>query len=360
MKCRSNGTLLIELPVTVSLVIPGRNCARTIRACLAAVTPLLECAQLREILFVDDGSTDETAQLVAEFPTVTYIRGDGRGRGAARNMGWQAAQGELVWFIDSDTVAEHDALERLLPHLHDVAVAGVGGSYGNMEPTSLLACLIHEEIISRHLRMPHEVDFLATFNVLYRKDVLAAVQGFSDLPRGQDTELAYRILEAGYRLRFEATSRVAHYHPTSWLTYLNTQRQHGAFRVCLYLRYPARAGGDAYSGFVDHLQPPVAMLSLGLLPLLATPWYWLPLASLLILVVAQLPMTVRIVRRTKQLRHLAFAGMSLVRALWRGIGMAQGMFQYLIRYRELPYQVGAGGAQQVVSVQIDSRTPVAP
>lgn len=336
--------------MSVSLVIPGRNCQRTIRACLEAVLPLLERGELAEILFVDDASTDDTAAIVAQYPQVTYIAGDGQGRGAARNIGWQQATSDLIWFIDSDTVAEPDALARLLPHLDDPQVAGVGGSYGNMERSSLLACLIHEEIVSRHLRMPREVDFLATFNVLYRKDVLETVGGFSDLPRGQDTELAYRILEAGYRLRFEAQSRVAHFHPTSWSTYLRTQRHHGAFRVCLYLRYPERARGDAYSGFVDHVQPPLAMLALLLLPICLVPYGWLaPLGAMLLLLVAQAPMTWSIVRRTRRPAYLAYAGMSLLRAFWRGAGMVQGLCLYLGQRRNLPYGLSTGARTRALA-----------
>ena len=66
-------------PKLVSAVIPGRNCARTIRSCLGAVAPLLEGTHLGEILFVDDASSDETATIVAQFP-VTVVAGAGIGR----------------------------------------------------------------------------------------------------------------------------------------------------------------------------------------------------------------------------------------------------------------------------------------
>ena len=94
---------------SVSLVVPGRNCASTVRQCLSAVAPLLDGGRLGEIIFVDDGSTDETANIVAEFP-VTYVKGSGRGSGAARNLGWREARHPLVWFIDADCVTEPDAL----------------------------------------------------------------------------------------------------------------------------------------------------------------------------------------------------------------------------------------------------------
>ena len=163
----------------VTLVIPGRNAASTVDACLSAVVPLLESGLLREIIFVNDGSTDDTAERVARYP-VRCLTGKGQGPGAARNLGWRAAETPLVWFIDSDCVSEVHALELLLARIEGSPFVGVGGSYGNMRPDSLLACLIHEEIVERHRRMPREVNFLATFNVLYRREILEKVDGFDE------------------------------------------------------------------------------------------------------------------------------------------------------------------------------------
>ena len=307
----------------VSLVVPGRNCAGTIRDCLSAVVPLLENTPLGEIIFVNDGSTDDTDRIVADFP-VTSLTGAGRGAGAARNIGWRAARGPLVWFVDSDCVAEPDALILLLPHLNDRKVAGAGGSYGIMTSESLLACLIHEEIVQRHLSMPPRVNFLATFNVLYRRTVLDQLGGFDErFLKGQDAEFAWRVLEAGYELAFEINSRVKHFHPVAWRSYLRTQRQQGYWRVWLHLGHRGHAAGDAYSGLLDHLQPPLAMLVLASLPLLIVNGGWrLPVLLVLLLLAAQVPMTWRLMWRTRRGRYLSFAAMSFLRAFWRGVGMS--------------------------------------
>ena len=116
----------MDVTPRVSLVIPGRNCSGTLGDCLDAVVRILEHpdSALGEILFVDDGSTDGTSAVAAGFP-VRVLHGSGQGAGAARNIGWRAAAHELVWFVDADWVARPDALDRLLPHLDDPAVARV-------------------------------------------------------------------------------------------------------------------------------------------------------------------------------------------------------------------------------------------
>ena len=318
----------------VSLVIPGRNCRGTIRPCLSAVVPLLEDpgSRLDEILFADDGSTDDTPQIVREYP-VRLIPGTGAGPGAARNLGWQTAAHPLIWFIDSDCVAEPDALRLLLPHMEDARIGGVSGSYGIMNPESLLACLIHEEIIERHRRMPGRVDFLATFNVLYRRSVIEEVGGFDErYLKAQDAELSFRVMNAGYDLGFEFGSRVKHYHESQWLKYLKTQQQQGYWRVWLHMAYPGHSAGDSYSGALDHVQPPLAVLSLAALPLLFVP-HGRPVtpALVLLLLLVQLPLAARLVRRLRRPRYLLFAVMSFLRAYWRGLGMTRGMLVYLFR-----------------------------
>ncbi len=319
-------------------MIPAKNAAAFLGPCLDAARPLLARGELAEIVVVDDGSTDQTLSVLAAYP-VRIIRSEGRGRGAARNLGWRAAQTPLVWFIDADCVAEPEALARLVPHLEDPAVAAAGGSYGNMRPGSLLACLIQEEIACRHARMLAEVDFLATFNVLFRRRVLDELGGFDErYLRAQDAELAYRVRAAGHKMAFELGSRVGHFHEDRLRRYLAAQKEQGYWRVWLYFDHPGRAGGDAYSGWVDHLQPPLAAAAAGLLPGLLVPpllpWAAAGLAAtLLALLLLQAPMTAALVRRTGSPRYLAFAPLGWLRAFWRGWGMSRATLAALTSRR---------------------------
>jgi hypothetical protein len=174
--------------------------------------------------------------------------------------------------------------------------------------------------------MPNRVDFLAAANVVYRRDVLEQLGGFDPrYMKAQDAELAMRVLEAGYDLAFEISSRVDHYYHERWFRYLRTQAQQGYWRVPLHRSHRGRARGDSYSKLMDHAQPPLAILSLVALPLLFAPGgVWITPAPPILLAAAQIPMVSRMVRRTKDVRYVAFGALGFIRAFFRAFGMAAG------------------------------------
>lgn len=327
---------------TVTAVIPGRDSAATLERCLTSLVAIAKRpdSPLREIIFVNDGSTDDTATIAARFPVRVFAT-RGEGAGAARNAGWRAATTNWIWFVDSDCVARPDALDHLIAHATDAEVGGISGTYDNLHPESLLACLIHEEIAARHARMPRVVNFLAGFNVLYRRAILERVGGFDPrYQRAQDAELSFRVQAAGLKLHFEPRSRVGHHHPTRWLKYFNNQRKQGYWRAWLHLTHPSHNRGDSYSSLLDHIQPPLALVVCVafVVSLVAfafgLAWPGL-LASVLLLgyVVAHVPLTLRLIRRTRSSRYLAFLPMSMARSVYRAVGLAQGVLALLLSSR---------------------------
>ena len=93
--------MLPSMALSVSTVIPAFNRAHLIRRALESALPQQQPGD--EVLVVDDGSTDDTARVVAAYgDRLRYIRTENRGAGAARNRGIEEARGDLVAFLDSD------------------------------------------------------------------------------------------------------------------------------------------------------------------------------------------------------------------------------------------------------------------
>ena len=311
----------------VTLVVPARDAAATLQACLTAALAIKSShgSALTAIIVVDDGSVDET-NTIARRLGVEVLAGTGRGAAAARNIGWRAAATELVWFIDADCIPDLNALNALLPHLRDANVAGAGGTYDIERDASLLQRLIHEEIKVRHAKMPENVDFLATFDVLYRRAVLASLHGFDErYLKGQDAEFAFRVIEAGHALHFDQRSIVQHHHADRLSRYLAVQRQQGYWRVALHLEDRGRGRSNSYSNVTDHAQPFIAtLIPIAAIATLQFPKWWLVMIPIVALLLLQLPMAVAMTKRAGP-AMLAFIVLGAIRAVYRAVGMWHGV-----------------------------------
>jgi glycosyltransferase involved in cell wall biosynthesis len=249
----------------VSVVVPCYNSARYIEGTLDALGRLEPGEHELEIILVDDGSTDDTAERIKYRP-VTLIRQPNGGPAAARNSGWRAASGEIVCFTDADCIPPAGWLRCLLAGFEIPEVGAVAGSYEAANPGRLLARLIQAEIAYRHRRMPQFVRAGGTYNLAVRRVVLEAVGGFDEsfpAASGEDNDLSYRIRRAGHRIAFCPQCRVAHYHPEAWLAYLRTQYIHGYWRSRLHRKHPVFLSGDDYTRLRDILD---CALALGIIP----------------------------------------------------------------------------------------------
>jgi len=94
----------------ISVIIPAFNRAHTLPKALDSV--LSQTLKPREIIVVDDGSTDETNAVLANYPGLCIISQDNRGVSAARNVGIEKAGGEWLAFLDSDDEWLKEKLEK--------------------------------------------------------------------------------------------------------------------------------------------------------------------------------------------------------------------------------------------------------
>lgn len=325
-----------------SIIIPAYNAERTLAECLAACRA--QDYPDFEVIVVDDGSTDRTAEIAAGFADVRVISAPNAGPAAARNRGTAAATGEILVYTDSDCVPRRDWLARLLTGLED-GVAAVGGTYACANPDQQLARVIQAEIARRHAQFQPEVDFLGSFNVAYRAAAFRDAGGFDESYRaasGEDNDLAYRLQDAGGQLRFVPEAVVAHYHPTRLWAYLRTQARHGYWRVKLYRQHPRRASGDQYAGWLDLMAPPLGLLLVAALPLVLAA---IPIighgggllggfgAFLALYVGLHVPIALRLRRDLSPADLLYFFGMVSLRDIARALGLVRGVWHFTLMGR---------------------------
>lgn len=247
--------------MTASVIIPAYNASATIARALNALARQ-DFRGPFEVIVVDDGSTDDTPAIVKNFPSVLYARQGNAGPAAARNHGARLAKGQYLCFTDSDCVPHPDWISCLLQGFSSPEIGVVSGSYGIANPTSPLARGIHAEIVFRHkYLLPDFPKAFGSYNFCARTDVFGQVGGFHAGYRqasGEDNDLSYKILKAGYRIYFQRKALVDHHHTDKLGKYLKEQFRHGFWRVKMYADHPGMARGDDYTFWKDMLEVPWA------------------------------------------------------------------------------------------------------
>src|ERR1700733_15010053 len=110
----------------VSVYIPAYNSAEFLSVAIDGL--LAQTLPADEILVIDDGSRDATAEIAARYAAVTLVRHKrNSGLGAARNTGFRTACNELIASLDADCVPDPGWLAGLARHFNEPKVAGVGG-----------------------------------------------------------------------------------------------------------------------------------------------------------------------------------------------------------------------------------------
>lgn len=209
----------------VSIVIPAYNGKPLLEANLPPLLAATQGVAGLEVIVVDDGSADGTAEFLAgRFPEVSVVAlGTNRGFAAACNAGVHASKGDVVYFLNTDVRVSHGFLEPVVSCLGDPAVFAVGSrelppageeTLRLAVPFFRFGLLGHRYVDTREVpREPIPVAFVSAGHAAFSREKFLALGGFDDLYRPfywEDIDLCYRAWRRRWRVLVEPRSAVHH------------------------------------------------------------------------------------------------------------------------------------------------------
>jgi cellulose synthase/poly-beta-1,6-N-acetylglucosamine synthase-like glycosyltransferase/peptidoglycan/xylan/chitin deacetylase (PgdA/CDA1 family) len=198
---------------SASIIVPAYNeeagIAAAVRSLAGSRYPEFE------VIVIDDGSTDGTAEIVAglDEPGVRLLRQANAGKPAALNAGLAAARHDIVVMVDGDTVFEADTLRHMVAPLADPEVGAVSGNTKVGNRSGLIGKWQHVEYVTGFNLDRRMYDLLRCMPTVpgaggaFRRDALDAVGGVSADTLAEDTDLTMAVNRAGWRVVYEERAR---------------------------------------------------------------------------------------------------------------------------------------------------------
>jgi GT2 family glycosyltransferase len=225
----------------VAVVVPVCNGAATIRTCVEALLALDYPAEAREIVVVDNRSTDDTRAIVSGYPVVLLEETAKQSSYAARNRGVAATATPLVAFTDADCVPDPGWLRALVTPFAAADAGGVAGGIEAYQARTAVERYQARRALRAERAFAHPVlPFAQTANAAYRRTVFERLGGFdASLVFGGDLDFAWRMQrEGGSRLVFAPEALVRHRHRTTWRGLFRLYAKNAVANCLLARRYP--------------------------------------------------------------------------------------------------------------------------
>ena len=241
--------------ITFSVVVPTYNRLRLLRNTLESL--FKQDFPDYEIIVVDDGGNDGTAEYLAELTRNGRIHGISQanaGLAATRSAGLAVARGEFVAFTDDDCVVPPDWLKRYREAFLRTGAAGIGGATETGNPGNAYAFV--NDIMHNHFKRAFAsgaggygggTPFLTGNNVAYSRSALERVGGPDPRFRmgAEDRDLAYRVSATGGLVVYEPSIVVQHFNDSDFGRYVRQQYRYG---VGSYLFYTESGKGGKAPG----------------------------------------------------------------------------------------------------------------
>lgn len=260
---RPSRTKTAHRDLSVSIILPAHNGARGV---LKSIRSLREQTIGRiEIVVVDDGSTDEMAQVCTRLRRQgaidTFLSNRLRGgKSAALNLGLRHCTGDIVISVDADTTFDRDGVERALRCFADESVGCVGGNVGVRNPGGSLLAALQAVEYAIGISLGRRVSALLGMSPVasgafsaFRRAALVGVGGWDAGP-GEDADVSLKLRRAGWKVGFADDAWALTDAPTTLVALLNQRLRWEADLVRLHLRkFPLVAPWSSHFCIADAL-----------------------------------------------------------------------------------------------------------
>ena len=231
----------------LSVVIPTYNASDLLYDCLESLNNQTVEKNYYEVIVVNDGGARGIGHKLRcsnNNLTIRYFYQENKGAAAARNLGITKAAGEIILFLDDDSLPTTDWLSATIdawekfPHFD-----GIGG-YILSETTDSIFCRVNSDFFNWYLAkysQDKNHPFLATCNAGYKKAILKKVGKFDESftkAAGEERDLNIRITKIGGRLRVDENVLVYHDRDLTLGSFLKKHYNYGKAAYRIYAMYP--------------------------------------------------------------------------------------------------------------------------
>ena len=284
-----------------------------------------------EVIIVEDGSKVPCGDVVSAFTDdldIRYFIKDNSGPGQSRNFGAERAKGEYLIILDSDVIVPPGyffEIEKELSRAGTDAFGGPDRAHDSFTPVQKAISYSMTSFFTtggiRGGKVKMDKFYPRSFNMGVRRDVYAALGGFSAMRFGEDIDFSIRIFKGGYKCRLFPQAWVYHKRRTDFRKFFKQVHNSGIARINLFKKYPE-------SLKLVHLLPAVFTVGVILLILLSffRWWFLLPLALYALLVFAD-SFAKYILHENSFKDSLKIGGLSIIAAFVQLIGYGTGFLR---------------------------------
>jgi glycosyltransferase involved in cell wall biosynthesis len=266
----------------ITVIVPAYNCRALLGRSLPPLLQMQRQGEIYEVIVVDDGSSDGTAETARLLGARVILSEQRRGPAHARNHAVRESRGNILWFIDADVVARSDAARQIRHALRN-DYAAVFGSYDD-SPVAGNFFSQYKNLVHHHYHQKIRGDvssFWAGCGAVWKQAFLD-VGGFDAVryPRSsiEDIELGCRLLAAGGRIRHAPELQASHLKVWTFWKLVVSEIQDRAVPWAFLLLTRGKISDELNVSITERLRATIAwMLPLAIVTSLVglTPWWFL-------------------------------------------------------------------------------------